>query len=116
MLFRSQSQLGAHLVPTWPQLGLQNPLKIVPRPLPKAIFPVKVQTLILHNPPTLLLDFYCPPGSWEAHFRLKIGVFTQHVIRVLLGASSNPLWCRQNPKLGPILGPNMGVTNAHFRS
>ena len=88
------SQLGAHLGPTWLQLGLQNPPKMVPRPLPKAIFPVKVQTLILHNAPTLLLDFYCPPGSWEAHFRLKIGVFTQRVIRVLLGPSFNPLWCR----------------------
>ena len=84
---------------------------MVPRPLPKATLHVKVQTLIFDTPPMVLLDFSSPEVSREAHFRLKIGVLTQHVIQVLLEASCNPLWCQKCPKLGPNLGPNMGGTN-----
>ena len=84
---------------------------MVPRSLPKATLYVNMQTLIFDTPPMVLLDFSNPEVSWEAHFRLKIGVLTQHVIQVLLEASCNPLWCQKCPKLGPNLGPNMGGTN-----
>ena len=68
---------------------------MVPRPLPKAILHVKMQTLIFATPPMVLLDFSSPERSREAYFRLKIGVLTQHVIQVLLEASCNPLWCQK---------------------
>ena len=94
---------------------------MVPRSLPKATLYVNMQTLILATPPMVLLDFSSPEVSREAHFRLKIGVLTQHAIQVLLEASCNPLWCQKLPKLGPNLGPNMpnlgpnmGGTNSIF--
>ena len=108
------SQLGAQHGPTWPQLGPQNHPKMVPRPLPKATLHVKVQTLIFDTPPMVLLDFSSPEVSREAHFRLKIGVLTQHVIQVVLEASCNPLWCQKLRKFGPDLGPTMGPTNDVF--
>ena len=81
---------------------------MVPRSLPKATLYVNMQTLIFYTPPMDLLHLSCPEVSWEAHFRFKIGVLTQHVIQVPLGDSCNPLWCQKCPKLGPNLGLNMG--------
>ena len=84
---------------------------MVPRPLPKATLHAQVDPDFLDTPLIVLLDFSCPERSREAHFRLKIGVLTQHVIQVVLEASSNALWCQRLPKLGFNLGPNMGGTN-----
>ena len=80
---------------------------MVPRSLPKATLYVNMQTLILDTPPMVLLDFSCPEVSWEAHFRLNIGVLTQHAIQVVLEAFCNPLRCQKLFKLGPTLGSKM---------
>ena len=84
------------------------------RPLPKATLHVKVQTLIFDTPPMVLLDFSYPEVSWEAHFRFKIGVLTQHVIQVPHDASCNPLWCKKMSKIGSQLGPQHGGNELTF--
>ena len=85
-------QLNAQHGPTWPQLGAQNRPKNPPRWLPRVIFKGKPKTLNFDNTPMVLLVFSCPERSWEAHFRLNIGVLMQHVIQRGFETSSKPLW------------------------
>ena len=59
--------------------------------------------------------FNVPGELWDTTFRLKLGVWTQHVIQEGLQATCEPPWWGKCEKWGPYLGPDMGGTNWLFR-
>ena len=98
-----------------PNLGPKIVPKRIPRLLPRVTFSGTLKTSYFYDCVAVLIYFLCPEGSWESHFRLKLGVWTQHAIKVGLQASCEPPWWWKCEKWGPNFGPNMGGTNWVFR-
>ena len=98
-----------------PNLGAKIVPKRSPRPIPRGTLHGRLKTLILLTVLQFCYIFGVPGDLWDTTFRLKLGVWTQHVIQVSLQVSCEPPWCWKCRKWGPNLGPNMGVTNWLFR-
>ena len=98
-----------------PNLGAKIVPKRIPRPIPRATLDGRLKTLILMTVWLFCYIFNVPGELWDTTFRLKLGVWTQHVIQVGLQASCEPPWWWKCQECGPNLGSNMGGTNWVFR-
>ena len=101
------------------QLGTNLAPKIVSkstsRPIPRATLHGKLKTLILLRVLQFCYILGVQGDLWDTTFRLKLGIWTQHVIQVGFRGSCEPPWCWKCRKWGPNLDPNMGGTNWVFR-
>ena len=96
------------------QLGINLVPKIVPkstpRPIPRATLHGRLKPLNLLTVLQFCYIFGLPGELWDTTFRLKLGVWTQHVIQVGLQASCEPPWCWKCRKWGPNLGPKFSFS------
>ena len=75
-----------------PNLGVKIVPKRTPRPITRATLDGNLKTLILLTVLQFCYIFGVPGELWDTTFRLKLGVWTQHVIQVGLEAYCEPPW------------------------